>query len=206
MRKTTIIISILICFNIMNYSCKTTKKENSNCEELIQNSNSSGNLPESEMNVIKFLFKNNQKDFLQYHFSQFDKDDLGFIHVKCYQLVNNLKVFSEELIFHFNNNNVNYLISGNVINSIKLDDNQSLNQKKVKEIFIKKISQEKASMVGKDIIKGCFEIEFGYYGLEDANGKFVKVWKVNPKDKTHPYAYINDDNAEIIYYDNGVRY
>jgi len=206
MRTITLFFSILICFSIMNFSCKTSKKGNSTCVEVIQNSTFAGNLTESEMYVIKSLFESNRMDFSKYHFYQLDKDDLGFHHVKCFQLINNLKVFSEELIFHFNKNNENYLTSGNVINSLKLDDKQSLNKNKAVEIFLGKITQEKASMVDKNIQKGCFEVEFGYYGLDGSKGKFVKVWKVKPKGKDHPYAYINDDNSEIVYYDNGVRF
>jgi hypothetical protein len=81
-----------------------------------------------------------------------------------------------------------------------------MNQNKVVEIFIQKIAQEKAPMVDPAILKGCFEIEFGYVGLDDSNAKFAKAWKAKPTDKDYPFAYINDDTAEILYYDNGVRF
>jgi len=206
MNKTIIIISIMLCFGTMHYSCKTTKNENAYCVKVIQNSPTISILPESEMNVIKSLFESNRMTYANYQFYQLNTDDLGFHHVKCYQFVNNLKVFSEELIFHFNRNKEYYLLSGNLINSIGLDVKSSLNRNKVAEIFIRKIEQENAVMVDKDILKGCFEIEFGYVGLDDSNKKFAKAWKAKPKDKDYPYAYINDADSEIIRYDNGVRF
>ena len=204
MRKTTIIISIMLCFGMTHFSCKTAK--NASCVQVIQNSPATSVLPASEMNVIKSLFNNNRMDYANYQFYQLDKDDLGFHHVRCYQFVNNLRVFSADLIFHFNQNNTFYLVSGNQIKSIKLDDKPSLNRKKVVELFVQKLSQEKASMVDKDIVKGCFEIELGYAALDDSNGKFAKVWQAKPAGRDYPYAYINDDNSEVIYYDSGVRY
>ena len=204
MRKITIIVSILFCFGMLHFSCKTAKK--ASCVEFVQNSPTTSVLPESEIKLIKSLFTGNRMDYANYQFYQLDTDDLGFNHVRCYQFVNNLKVFSADLIFHFNQNNSFYLVSGTQIKSIKLDDKPSLNRKKVVELFVQKVSQEKASMVDKDIAKGCFEIEFGYVGLDDSNGKFAKAWKAKPAGRDYPYAYINDDNSEVIYYDNGVRY
>ena len=206
MKQTTLIISIMLCFSIMHYSCKTKTVKNDNCVNVIQDAPTTPILPESEMNLIKSLFNNNNMDYSKYQFYQLDTDELGFKHVRCYQFVNNLKVFSEDLIFHFNKQDTYYLLSGKLINSTGLDAKQSLSQNKVVEIFIQKVAQEKASMVDKNSLTGCFEIEFGYVGLDDSNEKFDKVWKVKPKDKEYPFAYINDDNSEIIYYDNGIRY
>jgi Zn-dependent metalloprotease len=174
--------------------------------KVIQNSLTIPLLPESEMNVIKSLFTGNQMDYTQYQFYQLNKDELGFGHVRCHQFVNNLKVFSEDLIFHFNQHDTYYLSSGNVIKTIELDTKPSMNQNNVAEIFIQKIAAEKAPVVDKNILKGCFEIEFGYVGLDSSNKKFTKAWKVKPTDRDFPYAYINDENSDIMYYDTGVRF
>ena len=206
MKQTTLIISIILFFSMIHYSCKTTTNKNDRCVKVIQNSLSTPILPESEMNVIKSLFETNRMAYANYQFHQLDTDDFGFHHVKCYQLINNLKVFSEELVFHFNQNNEYYLLSGNLIHSIGLNAKSSLNQNKVMDIFIRKIEQEKASMVNKDILKECFEVEFGYVRLDDSTETFAKAWKVKPADKNYPYAYIDDKSSKIIYYDNGVRF
>jgi len=198
--------AIAACFAVVSMmcSCKTKTGKNDYCVKVIQNSPNV--LPENEMIVIKSLFNSNRMDAAKYQFYQLDTDELGFKHVRGYQYVNNLKVFSEALIFHFNQNDSCYSVSGVLIQSTGLDAKPSLNQDKAVEVFIKKIAQEKASMVDINILKGCFEVEFGYVGLDDSKEKFAKVWKVKPADKDFPYAYIQDDNAEIFYYDNGVRY
>ena len=203
--RTTIIISIMLCLGVVHYSCKTKTVQNDMQYTATQNSPVNSILPESEMKVIKSLFDSNRMSYANYQFYQLNTDDLGFTHVRCYQFVNNLKVFSEELIFHFNKNNEHYLTSGNIINSIGLDTNPSLNRDKAAEIFIRRTEQEKAPTVDPAILKGSFDIEFGYTGLDDSSAKFAKAWKVKPAGKAYPFAYINDDNSEIIFYDNGVR-
>ena len=205
-RKALHIISIILVFSMMHYSCKTKTIQNDYCVRVIQNSPSASVLPESETNVIKSLFNSNRLDYTKYQFYQLDTDELGFKHVKSYQFIDNLRVFSEELSFHFNQNDTYYLLSGHIIHSTGLDAKPSLNPNKVAEIFIQKIRQEKASLVDTNTLKGCFEIELGYVGFDDSNEKFTKVWKAKPMDKEYPYAYIKDDTSEIIYYDNGVRY
>jgi len=207
MKKITLIISIILCFSIMHYSCKTKAVKNAHCVKVIKSSPSSSLLPESELKVIKSLFAGNRMDYANYQFYQLDTDDLGFKHVKSYQFADNLKVFTEELIFHFNQRDSCYLISGNRISSIGIDAKPLSNRDKVAELFIQKIAQEKSVMVvDATILKGCFDVELGIVGLENSKGKFIKVWKVKPTNKDYPFAYISDENAEIIFYDNGVRY
>jgi len=180
--------------------------KNPYCVQVIQNDPVKHLVSSSQVQVIKSLFNKNQIDITKYLFYQLDKDELGFHHVRCNQLVNHLKVFSADVLFHFNQNDSCYLISGNLIRSTGLDVKPTLNQNQVVEIFIQKIIQEKASMVDKNIVDGCFEIEFGYCISDDPNEKLVKAWKVKPKNKNHPYVYINDNDRSVIFYDNGVRF
>ena len=189
-----------------HYSCKTKAVQNpSPCVNVIRHSPATPLLPESELKVIKSLFKSNRMDDSNYLFHRLDTDELGFKHVRCYQFVDNLKVFTEELIFHFNQNDSHYRISGHLIQSTGLDAKPSQSSSKVVEIFIQRIKQERASIVDSTIVMGCFEAELGVIGSEESAEKFEKAWKVNPAGKEFPYAYINDKNAEIIYYDNGIR-
>jgi len=206
MKKKISVISIILCLSMIFYTCKTSKIKNDRCIQLIKNSQTTAVLSESERNSIKSLFITNLMDDTKYQFYHFETDGLGFRHVKGYQFVNNLKVFSEELIFHFNKQDSCYLVSGDLLNATGLDNKQSLNESKAVEIFIRQVDQEKASMIDKAVTKGCFEVEFGYLKSDDDIRKFVKVWKVKPTDRAYPYAYISDDNSEIMVYDNGVRY
>ena len=207
MKKTAIIISIILCFNIFHYACKTKTGNNTPCVMVIQNSpNTPSVLSESEMNEIKTLFNNNGMDFTKFQFYQLDTDELGFRHVRCYQLVNNLRVFSVDFIFHFNKDGACYLSSGNLVNVSGIDAKPTLTPNRVAEIFVRKITLEKASMIDQKILSGCIDVELGYVATDGSNEKFTKAWKAKPTDKDYPYAYINDENAEIMYYDNGVRF
>jgi len=190
---------------MMYYSCKTKKAANTLCVTVIQNSLNTPVLSKSEIKEIKSLFEKNRIDDAKYQFYRFNKDDLGFTQVRCYQYANGLRIFTADLIFHFNQSGEYFLLSGDQINSIKFDTQPSMDRNRVAAIFFEKIAGEKASMVNAGILKGCFEVELGYVGLDDSNKKFAKAWKVKPAGKDYPFAYINDDNAEIIFYDNGVR-
>ena len=206
MNKTIIIISIILFFSVLLYSCKSKTSQNGYCVTVVQNSPATPLLPSSELSVISALFHRNGMDDAKYQFYQLDTDDLMFRHVRCYQFVDNLKVFSEDLIFHFNQDDSCYLLSGKLIQQTGLNAKPSMHPNRVVEIFIGRITQEKTALVDNNMIKGCFEVELGYACFDDSNEKLTKVWKAKPKDKDYPFAYINDANEAIMYYDNGVRY
>jgi len=204
--KKTVLLLITLCISMMHFSCKTKAVQHpSPCVQVIQHSPATPLLPESELMVIKSLFKSNRMDDSNYQFHRLDTDELGFKHVRCYQFVDNLKVFTEELIFHFNQQDSHYRLSGHIISSTGLDAIPSQKPNKVVDVFIQRIKQEKTLIGDSTLLMGCFEIELGAVGSEGSTEKFEKVWKVNPAGKTFPYAYIKDKNAEISYYDNGIR-
>jgi len=206
MKKVYFIIPMILCFSMLNYSCKSKKATNDYCVKVIQSSPKTFILPDADMNVIQSLCNRNGLDHTKYQFYQLDTDDLGFRHVRCYQYINGLKAFSEDLIFHFNKNDSCYLSSGNILNASGLDAKPSMKPNRVVEVFVQKITQEKTAIVDENRLKGCFEIELGCAILGGSNEKLTKVWKVKPVGKDYPFAYINDDSAEMTYYDNGIRF
>ncbi len=199
MKKLTVIITILLSAGMLNNSCKTQ------CIQTIQSSPNDLLLPAFDLKNIKTLFASNKIDEANYQFYRLDRDELGFSHVRCYQFVDKLKVFSEELIFHFNQSGEYYLLSGAIIRTTGLDAKPSLRRDRAVKIFTQKLAEEKNPMIDGTLAKGCFDVEFGCIALDDTNQKFAKAWKVKPADKTHPYAYINDDTSEIIFFDTGMR-
>jgi len=117
--KKWIIITVSLCFTFL--SCKNNGNENSYCVNIIRNSPTITTLSESEMDVIKYLFNHNQLDYTKYQFTQFQEDNLGNRHVRCYQFANNLIIFTSDLIFHFDKND-NYITwTGNWIYEVNLD-------------------------------------------------------------------------------------
>lgn len=206
MNKSTIILAIFLYFSFS--SCD--KNKSSHCTNFVQNSPQTTLLSESEMEAIRYLFNYNQLDHTKYLFTRYTADDLGYKRVRCYQFVNNLMVFSHELIFPFDIVNDYTGVAGNVIDEIDLDTKPQQKQDDVMDRFIERMNQDEERIKDKKNKKTCFDVEFGYYdvnaGRGDTNKLFTKAWKIKPTDKGYPRAYINDDNLEILYYDNGIRY
>ena len=186
--------------------------ENSYCVKVIQNSPETTVLSESEMDVIKYLFNRNQLDYTKYLFTWFHKDELGYHHVGCYQFANNLRIFTSDAAFHFDTNDNYCYLSGKLINKIDLDAKPSMKQGNVVGLFVFMLAQDKIrnkfSMGNTDVINGCFDIEFGYYdysaGISFTDENYTKAWKITPRSKDFPVAYINDEKSELIYYFNGI--
>jgi Zn-dependent metalloprotease len=196
---------------------------------IVRNSPTITILSESEMNVIKYLFNHNKLDYTKYQFIRFQEDELGHRHVRCYQFANNLIIFTSDAIFHFDKNNNYYFLSGDLINTINLNTKSAMRQDDVvtkyidmvkhDEVFLEwlrllveiaKVDETVEVITLEDIIEGCFDVEFGYYdlnaGISYANENFTKSWKIKPTNREYPCAYINDENSETIYYDNGLRW
>jgi Zn-dependent metalloprotease len=168
-------------------------------------------ISEEELIVVKPLFESNRIDYSNYLFYKLQTDELGYHHVRCYQFINNLKVFTNDLIFHFNQAGKYYYLSGNLITKIDLNPESSMIQNNVIKKYLNELNNDDCYTGNKeDIIKGCFDVEFVYYnlnaGISNADKNFTKAWKVKPKSKKYPFAYINDMTSNTIYYDNGIRY
>ena len=205
--KKWIIITISLCFCIL--SCENDGNENAYCIKAIKNAPGTTILSKSEMDVVKKIFNRNQLDYTKYLFTQFQEDELGHHHIRCEQFANKLIVFTSEAIFHFDKDD-NYYAPPDLINTINLNTKSLMKQDNVVEIFIDKIKQYGLNIDNAEIANSCFDIEFGYYdlnaGISYADKEFIKVWKINPTNNKYPLAYVIDENSEIMFYDNGIRY
>ena len=209
MKTRTIIIGISLCISFI--SCEQYKTESQYCVNEIHNSVTTIRLPQNQIDSIKYLFDYNHLGYTKYQFYSFLLDELGYHHVKCYQFKNNLKLFTNDLIFHFNEKNNYYFLSGKLIDKVSLDSKSTMNYNSVVTKFIYELNQDKDFFGDKETIKNnCFDVEFGYYdlntGISNASENFTKAWKIKPTNKDYPYAYINDMNSVVIGYDNGIRY
>jgi len=209
MKSRTIIIGISLCFSFI--SCEQFETESQYCVNRIHNSVTTISLLQNQIDSIKYLFDYNHLDNTKYQFYSFQLDELGYHHVKCYQFKNNLKLFTNDLIFHFNEKNYYYFLSGKLIEKVSLDSKSTMHYNSVVKKFIYALDQDKDFFGDKEIIKNnCFDVEFGYYdlniGISNTSENFTKAWKINPTNNDYPYAYINDMNSVVICYDNGIRY
>ena len=205
MKIKTIILGVSLLFSFV--SCE---QETEYCLNINHNTLTTLILAQNQIDTIKALFSHNHLDYTNYQFYNFQRDELNYHHVKCYQFKNNLKLFTNDLIFHFNEKNNYYFLSGEIIENITLDTNFKLNKKSVVTTFIHGMVQNNDLSGEKEAGKNsCFDIEFGYYDLNYGNNttskNFTKTWKIKPTNKDYPYAYIDDKSSTIIYYDNGIR-
>jgi len=184
------------------YQEEPRKEEEPCVNRIIQDSPSTTVLSKSEIDEIKRLFNASQLDYKQYQFSQFQKDELDYKHVRCKQFINGLKILTSDLIFHFDKNDRYYSLSGRIVGKIDLDVIPSMNQDDVVQIYIDYVlnDQCRSDASKEEIINGCFDIEFGYAILYDywSSNIFSKVWHISPKGSIYPTARINDDNAKLI--------
>jgi Zn-dependent metalloprotease len=192
-------------------SCKKDKHENDFCINRIFDSPRIQLISEEDFNEVKSLFVSNNLDYSNFQFFKFQTDNFGYHHARCYPFINNLKVFTNDLIFHFDKNNNYKSMSGHLVDGIDLDSIPSMDKKSVIEKYLNEINNDEFNSAKKDsIIKNCFELEFGYYDLNAGKSfsvkNFTKAWKVYPKAKVYPFVYVNDMTSNIIYYDNGIRY
>jgi Zn-dependent metalloprotease len=159
------------------------------------------------MDSVKYLFARNKLDYTKFLFIGYQKDEYGS-YVRCDQFVNNLIVFTSEVVFEFDKNDNYTFLSGHLAQTTNLSTRPFMNQYRVARKFVDAIEQDGVYKGNTEITGGCFDVEFGYYdlnaGTNNTGEKITKAWKIHPTNNDYPFAYINDENLEIIYFDNGI--
>jgi Zn-dependent metalloprotease len=181
--------------------------ENDYCVNKISDSPSRALLTENELKSIGSLFDYNQMNYANYQFYKLQTGELGQQHVKCFQYINGIKIFTNDLIFHFDQNNRYSSLSGDLIKVINLDIKPQMEPRDIIDLFINQISKDHYYS-SSELVNNCFETEFGYYDLNAGTSYkpnlFTKAWLVKPKGKEYPIAYIDDSKNGLIYYFNGI--
>lgn len=168
-------------------------------------------ISDKELVAVKALFKSNNLSLDNFQVYRFQLDDLGHHHVRCYQFVNDINVFSNEVIFHFDKTGHYYFLSGEIISEINIDPSPGLDQQSVIRLFLKRGEADEFQGENlKDLEDKCFSCEIGYWdlntGISYADTDFRLAWRIKPEGRDYPVAIINDEENKVIYYDNGIRY
>ena len=203
--KKILILIILIQF----FACE---KDNVNiCSDLIKGKPVGHLISDQELSVVKSLFKSNNLSLENLQVYRLQKDNQGYTHVRCNQYTNNLIVFFDEVIFHFDNQNHYYFLSGELISTINVWPYSSMGTWEVGKLFLQSIKND--HFYGNDILhyeNSCFTCELGYLDLNGgtsyADHNFRLVWKITPEKSQYPNALIDDSERKLLYYDNGIRY
>ena len=197
---------VVLLFLLLLSSC-----EKSNfCSEIIKGKPDNHLINDSDLQTVKSLFESNNLSLNNFLVYRLQIDDMGYKHVKCYQYVNNLKVFTDEVIFHFDAQNHYYVLSGELISTINIKTSPSMSKNDVIKIFLKSVEDDDSDFSPnlEQLKDGCFLCELGYYDLNSgtsyASQNFIRAWKITPEDKDFPVAFINDSDKSLIYYFNGV--
>jgi Zn-dependent metalloprotease len=207
--RTLKVATLGIFFALALVSCESDKSVY--CTSIVNQYPGTAILSDENLAFAQSLFKENKIDYKNYQFYSLFSDGSGGHGVKCHQYVNNLKVFTDDLSFIFNANDLVIYLSGEIIRKIDLDARPCMERDDVVELFLGLINEDTYYSGEKDsITTGCFELEFGYWdlnsGTSNSGHNFVKAWRINPKGQLYPYAFIDDINSESIYYFNGIYY
>jgi Zn-dependent metalloprotease len=184
-------------------------EDSNHCTDIIKGKPDNNLIAESDLNIVKFLFNTNNLSLDNFFVYRLQKDNLGYNHVRCYQYINNLQVFSDEVIFHFNAQNQYNFLSGEIISEINISPDPKLSKNEAVKLFLELVDED-GLYTSKSLKDDCFLCEIGYYDLNAGSGNpthnFKLAWKIHQEDSDIPFAYINDTDNRKIYYDNGVRY
>jgi hypothetical protein len=205
-----IYLSLII---LIIFSCKKSDnlQEDNRCAYLVTDNPDIQLLPSQEMDTIKYLFDKNQMSYTGLQFWHYSEsrgyNNVLFRYIGAYQYVNGLKVFTDYWGFEFGENDSLTYVDGDTISNLSLPNKPKLLCSQVRWIFIYEISNDELYK-HYAIQDSCVEMEFGYYDLHSGSGnqikKYTTAWKVYPKNRDFPYAYIDDLRGELIYYENGI--
>ena len=217
----------LIFLTATLFSCKKENKENyltdDTCVEwkkVTVTDHSGYTINNSNIQIINTLFSANNIDKSRYRYYYYSNDsvqtyfppyarfDQKIVRIK--EFTNGLEIFTGHILFHFKNN-VFDLQNGNPTNGTPLSTTSNLTVQQVRTLFLGHIEQ--FDQRGDFYRDSCFCAEFGYFdlnaGISNAPENLIKSWKITLKNKIYPFeipiAYYQDDDAKLIYYDNGIR-
>lgn len=180
------------------------------CPKLVQGKPRGQLVTDQEFSSIKTLFKSNNLPYNNYQFFRLQRDELGFNHARCFQYVNNLKVLSDELIFHFDSRGHFESISGNIVSGIDVDDLPTMELAEVENLFLNMVKEDHFYAGSRKVLNDCITCELGYYnrnsGVSYATPEYLLAWRVKPQKSDFPYAIIIDSEESVISFDNGIRY
>lgn len=207
---------ILYCLIIVALSVSCTKEtnllEDNRCSSLVIDNPATQLLSDQKLDTIKYLFNKNHLRTTSLQFFNYQESrgyqNILFKYIVAYQFVNGLKVFTDYRGFEFGKNDSLVFMDGDTILSLNLPKKPRLSLFQVRAIFSNAINTDGYKLYS-SMQDSCMNMEFGYYDLNAGTGniihKYTTAWKINPKNREYPYAFIDDLNVRLIYYDNGIR-
>lgn len=196
-----------ILFGVLLLSaCACSGDRDDYCIKTESFGSSISHLTQPEKARAEHLFTINNIDYSRLQFLKLT-DDSPHIHIRCYQYVNGLKVFTETLLYQFENSHAVGEPRGDIISAIDIGSEPTMDARTVLDVFISKIETDDPAILNNS---DCFILEFGYYDLNAGTGKlehdFINAWKVSIEGRLVPFGFVDDNKRTMIHYDNGARY
>ncbi|WP_184550220.1 hypothetical protein [Mucilaginibacter sp. FT3.2] len=124
-------------------------------------------------------------------------------HVIVQQYANGLPILFAQISYHFNNG-IFAETTGYLYNNVTLGTTPHTSLPQLRYLFVK-ASVKDYQALNKNIADSCLVAEFGYYDISpNSHGQLVKAWRVTPPKSDYPVAIIQDDNAKLLLYYNGL--
>lgn len=171
-------------------------------------------LPTGQLVLVNNLFDRNHLSHANLRYFQYQRDSLRNFSaptrvlsevVRVYEFVNGLKVFTAQTNFVFWNGDFHYR-AGSSPGATALSPVPRLSVPQVRWLFREAIGKYDPRAT---IENQCVEAELGYYNLNGGQGgqpeKLVRAWRVTKQGQAYPMAYFQDENGQLIYYDNALR-
>lgn len=171
-------------------------------------------LPASQVLLINSLFDRNLLNHATLRYFQYQRDSLRNFSaptrvlsevVRTYEFVNGLQVFTAQTNFIFWNGDLHYR-AGKSPGSTAISAGPRLTLPQLRGLFKDAMARFDP---GNTVENQCLDAELGYYdrniGQVGRPEKLEKAWKITKQGQAYPLAFFQDDNGELIYYDNGLR-
>lgn len=173
----------------------------------------------ADIPIVNALFINNGIDNSNYRYYRYLHDSVQIFSppytkfdskiVNVNQYANGLRIFFSDLGFNFKNGIIHDR-GGNPTNGTKLNTAYRLTLGQLRKLFIDAAEQFDYKVAQyKDV---CLKAEFGYLdmnaGKPDYTESLIKAWKITLQGSEYPseypVAYFQDEDGELISYDNGI--
>jgi hypothetical protein len=124
-------------------------------------------------------------------------------HVIAQQYSKGLPILFAQVGYHFNNGTY-YITSGYLYSNVTLGTTPRTTLPQLRYLFVQAALKDSYS-VNRKIADSCLVAEFGYYDISpDSHGQLIKAWRVTPANHDYPFAIIQDDDARLLFYHNGI--
>jgi len=124
------------------------------------------------------------------------KDELGQTHAKFQQKINNVKIFKGQLIVHFQEDGKIIGVNGKYYPTLKFNDIPNITENEAMNLAKNFLQNYSLSNVQTELL------------LIERNLSFYLCYAVKVPSKFYPNmkVYVNAENGEIIYKDDGIRF